>query len=271
MLLIGNSVIAWNVAHDVVQSCCGDDAAVAKMALTRLSMLESAMLGSRLIQMRPDLIVMSMNRLDMTGTSGWDNLRFYDPDVAWRLSTPEDLMAHRNVHLSGVLNHTFLLFRHRRGLLQFYGYSAGLPLGSMLDFKASEMWIGEDFHTTVPPTIETRALRDLARQLRANGIRLLLISAPTHDLVDPPIEGEPISKARKHQPAVDSHLRRLSKEEGFAFAPHTAFKGLKPEMFRDSMHLNAQARARFTGQLSQMMMQTLQASENDWARIMVDQ
>jgi hypothetical protein len=255
VLLLGNSVIASNVVHSTIRALQPPGHQVAKAAVTRLTMLETAMLGPRLVAMAPDLVVLSMNRWDVAGTDGWEGLRWYDPAVAWRMSERRELMAHSSAHLSGLLNHGFILFRHRQPLLQRAGQRVGLPLDRMLNLAGGAPWKDQEVRSAAVPTVETRALQDLARQLRAADIRLLLISAPTRELSRAVPAGAPLPLAQQIQPGITKHLASLAREEGFAFAAHTDFRGFTPEMFADSIHLRHPGRALFTTQLWTMIEQ----------------
>ncbi len=266
VLIMGNSVIAWNVHHGTVRSCCGDNNTVSKTAVTRLTMLESAMLGPTIIGMKPDLVVLSMNRWDAAGTDGWSGLRWYDPDVAHRISQTGEFVAQHTNHFSGLLRHHFLLFRHRQALLQHWGSQAGLPIGDMLNLTGGKPWTNEEITSTALPTIETRALRDLAGQLRAASIRLLVISAPTLKLTKTSQSAGYDSVTADIQQRLETHLQAMAIEEGFAFVSHDRFTGFSEDQFKDTIHLNRPGAIQFSSQLSVILNRVLKAPEATWAQ-----
>jgi hypothetical protein len=251
VLVLGNSVVAWNVDHAQIKDCCGPATGVAKVAATRLTMVETAMLGPVIVEMSPAMVVLSMNRWDAAATAQWEALRFYDPEVAWRLSEPGEVFNHLSTHLTGLAIHRFLAFRHRQALLQLFGRSFGTPLDEMLDLTGGAPWIEREVQALNLPTLESRALRDLAQQLSKAGIRLLLFSAPTRELVrDPGSDKKPALRPREFQPELDLHLSEIAREEDFVYAPPSAFVGFSADMFSDGIHMRPAGVQRFTTQLS---------------------
>jgi len=272
VILMGNSVVASNVARrDIAKDCCEKPTKVIKAAVTRLTMLETAMLGPTLTELKPDLVVLSMNRWDAAGTDGWEGVRFYDPGVAWRLSNSSEILHHRSAHLLGVLGHWFLLFRHRLALLDIFGDKTGLPLGEMIHTTSDQPWTGEEVQELQLPTIETRALRDLSRQLSAAGARLLVFSAPTRELLLQPPPGQPPHPALEFQAKLEQHLTQAAREEGFLFVPHRSFNKIELDMLQDSIHLRKEGRRHLSTQLSAMVRRALEADDETWSRAVAAQ
>jgi len=173
--------------------------------------------------------------------------------VARRIGEREEWVAYFAASALGLLRQQFLLFRHWRPLFQSLGQRIGLPLDSLLASRSKERATRYEVRLKALPTVETRALQDLARQLSDAGIPLVLFSAPTQELTRLTVPGETVPAAHEIQARVEEHLTDLAEVEGFVFVPHSAFDGYSPSVFRDAIRLEKDETSRFTTQLSTLM------------------
>lgn len=242
VLLLGNSLMSENVDADALQGCCGP---VEKLGNNGLTLLETAMLGQWLVEIQPELVVLALTELDVYRSAGWDGLRFYEPETADRLSTRFDMIQHSSAHLRGHVQRHFTLFRHRQAILEVSGSSWGLPLQEMLEVVPNTCLVYSEVEPRPLPTVQTRALGQLAGRLRDADIGLLVFGSPVRSGGTRP---DAALKDRTHD--MDVHLDDLARTFGFKYVPAGLLSPIDKAVYKDALHLMPEGRALLTQRLT---------------------
>ena len=95
------------------------------------------------------------------------------------------------------------------------------------------------------PSVQTRALGQLAGRLKAAGIGLLVFSSPVRS------GGTRPDAALLHRTEqMDAHLDELARFYGFVFIPAGKVGAINNELYKDALHLMPDGRAILTQRLS---------------------
>jgi len=180
-------------------------------------------------------------------------VEFYDVRAVPSLFTLGEVLAAPRFHLAGIAAQSHVLIRQQWALRQaaqvWLGRTSWARLeldslrGRLRAFRRGEFGpILEWFRARVPetyPNPNTRAIRYLARRLRAHGGRLVLMESPPHPVLD-------LVMASRRLAPFRAHMTEIARREGLVYVTGDDLPALEPEDFEDQTHLNARGRARVT-------------------------
>jgi len=242
LLLVGNSVMSENIDAGTLNTCCGP---VQKAVVNGLTLLEISMLGEWLERVQPKLVVLAITDLDVYRAPDWEDLRFYDPQVARALTSPYDLVQNSSTHVRGLIQRNFALFRHRQAVLEICGTALGIPWQEMLEVVPNKAVVYSTVQPRPLPSVQTRALGQLAGRLRTADIGLFVFSSPVR------AGGARPDAALVHRiEQMDAHLDELARFYGFDFVPAGKIGAINRELYKDALHLMPDGQALLTQRLA---------------------
>jgi hypothetical protein len=213
--------------------------------------------------LQPSTVVLLVSPYGVRSRNFLETTYTYDARAVPDLFTTREVVADPSFHLEGVAEQSNVLFRHRRAMQQALAIRAGtrhwrdlqrdvLRAGIRQSLGASPFlkWVrgGPDVY----PNPNTRAIARLARLVRAQGGRLIVVETPGHPLTRLFVRPERAAAFR-------GTMRAMAAAGHFTFVSGEALPTFELEDFRDQTHLNDRGRRSFTGALEKILLAQPQA------------
>jgi hypothetical protein len=214
--------------------------------------------------LRPSVAVLLVSPHSVRSENFLDSTYAYDARAVPDLFTARQVVADGSFHLEGLAEQSNVLFRHREAMQQAAAVRWGSGnwrrltrerlregLRQSLQGGGILRWLRKREPETYPNP-NTRAIELLARLLRAEGGRLVVIESPIHPLTGLFMRPERLEAFR-------GLLRGMAKRDGFIFVSAGELPEFELEDFRDQTHLNDRGRRAFTGALEKILRRPPQA------------
>ncbi|HYC55814.1 MAG TPA: hypothetical protein VEL28_12845 [Candidatus Binatia bacterium] len=262
--IVGSSVVESNVDPEALTAALKrSDPYIRIFPLPASPPLETAMLASHLLRLRPKIVVYPLTLWSLQDHIDWDVVRYYDPAIALSLFDWREIARDHDEHASALLESMHVVFRHRDPLRRTIGHNLARGwtvknqappslLFAHVRERAEERGRSgrDDF---VCPSIHTRALDLLGRKLTAAGTRFVVVSTPV---------ATGWQKDRKLMRMMDTCLGDRARAGGYRYVPVSELPAIESSDFRDGIHMAESGRVKFTQALSRLLMGPLQAIRN---------